>query len=482
LLDDYTSPPALWKRLLLGALLVVLASGAATAIAAFREVDTITEQFGGELDSLLSGDLAEADAGKPQTIMLIGSDQRPKGTIDRSEARSDTVMLVRLDPSKKATALMSLPRDLRVDIPGHGTDKLNIAYAIGGPKLTLRTVKRFTGLSVNHVVNVDFRGFKEAVNAIGCVYVDVDRRYFNDNTGGGERYATIDVKQGYQKMCGPSGLDYARYRHEDNDLVRSARQQDFLRQAKAQTGAGKLFSNRNRLAKIFGKYTTSDIRSRSAVLRLIKLAVASAAHPIREIHFEGKIGKSYVTASQRRVRRLADQFLGVRDTKGPRGETRREARQLKRRRRLAGRASGLEDAGSAGREQALQAVGAGSKIQVFYPRLRVQRSLFAGPPRVYGIRAPDGKTYNSYRMVIKKGTIGEFYGVQGTAWKDPPILKSPSEKRRIGGRTYELHFDGDRLRLIAWRTRDAVYWVSNTLLQTLSVKQMVSIARSCRTL
>jgi regulator of protease activity HflC (stomatin/prohibitin superfamily) len=58
----------------------------------------------------------------------------------------------------------------------------------------------------------------------------------------------------------------------------------------------------------------------------------------------------------------------------------------------------------------------------------------------------------------------------------------PASRRRIGGRTYELHFDGDRLRLIAWRTRDAVYWVSNTLLQTLSVKQMVSIARSCRTL
>ena len=78
---------------------------------------------------------------------------------------------------------MSLPRDLKVEIPGHGTDKLNVAYTLGGPKLSIKTVKQLTGLAINHYVDVSFHGFAEGVNALGCVYVDIDRRYFNNNAG-----------------------------------------------------------------------------------------------------------------------------------------------------------------------------------------------------------------------------------------------------------------------------------------------------------
>ena len=76
--------------------------------------------------------------------------------------------------------------------------------------------------------------------------------------------------------------------------------------------------------------------------------------------------------------------------------------------------------------------------------------------------------------------MGEYYGLQGTTWKNPPILDSPSEKRKIGKREFELYYDGDRLRLVAWHTSKAVYWVSNTLLQTLTERQMLAIARSTR--
>src|SRR5205823_5025193 len=81
---------------------------------------------------------------------------------------------LRFDTDRNAIALLSLPRDLKVDIPGYGTDKINAAYSLGGPKLTLQTVKAVTGLDINHLVNVDFTGFARAVNAIGCVYIDVD--------------------------------------------------------------------------------------------------------------------------------------------------------------------------------------------------------------------------------------------------------------------------------------------------------------------
>jgi hypothetical protein len=80
-------------------------------------------------------------------------------------------------------------------------------------------------------------------------------------------------------------------------------------------------------------------------------------------------------------------------------------------------------------------------------------------------------------MVISTGFIGEYYGVEGTSWLDPPILDSPSEERTIGGRKYMLYFNGDRLRLVAWKTKRASYWVSNTLLQTLSAREMLGVAR-----
>jgi hypothetical protein len=84
-------------------------------------------------------------------------------------------------------------------------------------------------------------------------------------------------------------------------------------------------------------------------------------------------------------------------------------------------------------------------------------------------------------MVINRAVgVGEYYGLQGTTWKDPPILEDASETRKIGRREYELHYDGDRLRLVAWRTDKGVYWISNTLLQSLSEAQMMGIARSAR--
>ena len=472
---------ALWKRYLLGGLLMVAAAATSTSVAALNEVDQVVDAFqeGTGLD--LSGELAEADVGSPQTIMLIGSDKRAKGAADYDEkARSDTLILVRLDPDKKRTTLLSLPRDLKVEIPGYGKDKLNAAYSIGGPKLTLRTVKQLTGLTVNHVVNVDFKGFRSGVDAIGCVYVDIDRTYFNNNVGVAEPYAEIDVKQGYQKLCGKDALDYVRYRHEDTDLVRGARQQDFLRQVKEQVGVSKLIDDRRKLLSVFSRYTDSDIRDRGSVLRLLRLAAAAASYPIVEIRFKGRVGASYVTATDENLQKMTRQFLGAEESRGPRGELEPRRRELRKRAREDTRS--LEDASSAGREQALEAASDGVRgMPVFYPTKRTRKALFGGPPRVYRIDA-GGQSYLSYRMVIKRGIVGEYYGLQGTTWKDPPILNGPDETRKIGGREYDVYMDGDRVRLVAWRSGAGVYWVTNTLLQTLSKKQMLEIASSAKTL
>jgi LCP family protein required for cell wall assembly len=476
--------PGLWKRLLLGGVLVIFAAAGATAVAAFHEVDKVVKalELGPEL-RLGKEKLAETDPGEPQTLMILGSDRRPRNNVEGAGgARSDTIMLVRLDPEKDATAILSLPRDLKVEIPGHGTDKINAAYELGGPKLTLATVKAVTGLPVNHVVNVAFEGFWRAVNAVGCVYVDIDRRYFNDSAA----YAYIDVQPGYQRMCGRKALQYVRFRHEDTDIVRAARQQDFLRQAKQQIAASDLIEKRDRLVTIFGRNTSTDtaLRSRAEVLRLLKLALFSATQPIREVRFQGAIGPSYVESTPEQMRAMVQEFLQVKDSPGPRGESKRKVKRNKRKKLPAVGDIGLEDATGFGKDQAVQAVqaGAGVTLPALYPTLRLQGSVFAGPPRVYKLRGSDGKTYGAYRMVLQNDVAGEYYGLQGTTWKDPPILEGVTERRKIGRRTYELVPDGDRVRLVAWRTPRAVYWISNTLLLTLSGKQMMAIARSVRSL
>jgi polyisoprenyl-teichoic acid--peptidoglycan teichoic acid transferase len=478
--ESYTGP-GVFKRFLLGAFVIVVASASATAVAAWHEVDKVVAAFKGTTHIKgIEQVIDPADAGKPQTILLMGSDKRNPNAADvRNGAigppRSDTMILIRLDPSKSATALLSLPRDLKVHIPGYGYDKLNAAYSEGGARLTVRTIKEATGLHINHVINVDFHGFSKVVNALGCVYVDVDRRYYNEFGA----YAKINISPGYQRLCGQNALSYVRYRHEDNDLVRAARQQDFLRQVKQQISAFGIISKRNKLLHIFSHYTSSDLDSRTGILRLLKLALASAGHPIREVHFHAVIGPSYVYARSGVIHRVVQQFLGVQQSAGPRGTLEPKGRKARRRARI--QSATLEDASAAGRDQALQAINQRVRVfPVWYPTKRTLGALFAGPPRVYTIDTKDGKHHAAYRMVIKKGLVGEYYGIQGTTWKDPPMLNSTSTTRKIHGRQFWLYYDGTRLRLVAWRNKNAAYWLSNTLLLSLSNRQMLSIAASTR--
>ena len=189
-----------------------------------------------------------------------------------------------------------------------------------------------------------------------------------------------------------------------------------------------------------------------------------------------------MTASNATVKKLTHQFLGVEESEGPRGELLPKDRKKRKRARKEQGDGGLEKAHNPGNDQAIQAIqqGAGGQLPVYYPTVRVKGSLFTGPPRYYKIVTRNGERHKAYRMVVKRGLVGEYYGIQGTTWKDPPILADKSEKKKIGKRTFELHYDGDRLRLVAWRTPKAVYWVSNTLLQTLTEHQMLAIARSTR--
>ena len=240
------APSSLSRVLLALALVVVCSAGAVYALGAGE-----LSQTAHALEAQPRVDLGDAAPAAPQadgaaqTLLLIGSDHR--ATAAKSDARSDTMMLVRLSPRAKAITVLSVPRDLEVTIRGT-TAKLNASYAWGGAALTVKTLHQVLGIGVDHVIDVDFAGFRALVNRLGCVYTDVDRHYLNRNVGtAATNFASIDIDAGYQRLCGSDALDYVRYRHGDNDLVRAARQHDFLRQARSQFGVMDLLSDRREL-------------------------------------------------------------------------------------------------------------------------------------------------------------------------------------------------------------------------------------------
>ena len=300
----------LWPRFLAGSLLIIVAMTTATAVSLLVYLKGIARGLGG-LPSVQS-QLEVAEPGNPQTILILGSDKRP---VDGgASGRSDTTILLRV--ASDQISVMSIPRDLKVNIPGHGIDRFNAAYSYGGPKLALTAVKQLTGLdNINHVVNVDFNGFAEAVNAIDCVYVDVDHHYYHSNVGlaASEQYAEIDVDAGYQRMCGFNALQYVRYRHEDNDLVRAARQQEFLREARQELPTEEIVEDRNELIDILKKHVTSDIEDETDLVSLGRLFIGAGDASVVQIDFPANLGgpsASYVTASESAIQEAVKRFEG----------------------------------------------------------------------------------------------------------------------------------------------------------------------------
>jgi LCP family protein required for cell wall assembly len=391
------------------------------------------------------------DPGKPETLLLLGTDGR-LGADAGGGQRSDTMLLVRLDADNSAITMMSVPRDLRVEIPGYGTDKINASFSIGGAALTVKTLRALLStpghpFKINHVVQVNFTGFRDLVDYFGCVYVDVDRHYFN-NVGGPFGYAVIDIPEGYQKVCGDDALAYVRYRHTDSDLVRAARQQDFLRQMLHQPEVNRklTFGNAKALSHLAGKFTRMDsgLKSVHQVLTLLKLGLAVKDKPVEQIPFaQGGLGYSminavsYLEASPDSIHSTVQRFLHP--APAPKLKPRRRRTPL----------SDVANYESSGKAQAI-AAGGGPGLPVYYPKLLHTGSFYAeNAPRVYTLHGRP-----AYRMSIQlDGKSGAFYGVQGMRWKDAPILAAPHEDVTVDGRKLSVYGEGAKVTLVAWRTR-----------------------------
>lgn len=518
--ESAPKPKRFWWRFLLASVLIVAVSAGATATGVLLYIDSIAQALGhnDRLHNKLQRALAEVESGKPENILILGSDKRAGEEFEEDPGRSDTTILLRIDPEDDTISVMSIPRDLKVEIPEYGTGKFNEAYTYGGPKLTLQVVKELTGLRINHVVNVDFLGFVRAVDAIGCVYTDVDRRYYHSNAGlpPSEQYSEINIQPGYQKLCGVKALQYVRYRHTDTDIVRSARQQSFISDARQQISVKDLVFDQRNLIDIFTEYTTSDISDGKTMLEVLKLFIAARNAPIKQVHFPAELGPSYVYSNETWIHEAVKEFLtgesfGNESSRGSGGSPKAKKKgggkkssksQAKKSRKkpkpkpkpkvevAKPGEDGLvpaREVGEAEAEAAARKVGGG--FPVFYPTRLPSGAHYVETdpyehvvdPRVYRFKDSDDERRVAYKMVavMEEPDGYHYFGVQGIrGWEDPPILDNPSVTEEIHGREYEIFVDSGRIKLIAWHRGANTYWIANDLEQSLSNEQMVGMARS----
>ena len=215
-----------------------------TALFAWLAISLVLFLVSAQIQSAQVSDAADAELGgggypltSPNTILVLGSDARTKDSKEPgankigTPSRSDSILLVRVGGGSNST--LSIPRDTVVNIPGNGQNKINAAYAIGGPSLAIRTVEDFLGIEVNHLVEVNFENFPQLIDALGgvtyrggCVVSKLNGGFKN---GG----YTLRLKAGEQEIDGKQALALARTRKnecnpKESDLTRARRQQKIM--------------------------------------------------------------------------------------------------------------------------------------------------------------------------------------------------------------------------------------------------------------
>jgi len=513
-MNDDERPPSLWvgmwKRFVIGGVLIVLLSGGAAATVALNTASGLAHEIFPAVNQINAprGLITPEYSGGAQTFLILGTDRREgsKDSYDKENPpHSDTILLVRFDPEQGQTSVMSIPRDLMVNITTpsgqvYAGEKINAAYTIGsrlggakgGIVLAAETIKRevFPGLTLNGIVDVNFKGFIQVVDTLGCAYVNVDHHYYNENVGTTETdYTSINLQPGYQKLCYENALDYVRYRHTDSDFVRVARQQDFLRDLREQISPSNELGQIDTVAKAVGHAITSTFHpSAEELIELSKLIAFSQSKPLRQVKFRTTNvdallnGGSYVTSSpELEQATLADFLHGHEHLSLP--PSRPDGHSSSSHHHSSGgvspRSIGLYPTTSAGESETVKAA-----LEVPFPVL--YPALQTGPGeqqtvRAYPLQDQQGNLHHAYVVVWQQNPIGGYYDFEGTDWLNPPLF-AHARTQMVGGHTYELVDDGSHIHVVGWHSGRVLYWVTNTLLEDLSNAQMLALAKSARPL
>jgi LCP family protein required for cell wall assembly len=552
---------------------------------------------------LAAKELDIALPGQPAIALVIGYDRRAGDETDEISVRSDTLMLLRADPLTNSVSMLSFPRDLVTEIhcPGEPTHlaRINAAYGECGARGSLETVRALTGLPVNYLVTLNFGGFTQLVGSLGGVWIDVDRRYFNDKSDVGAGYAEIDLQPGYQKLNGRQALDFVRYRLTDSDLYRIARQQLFVKAFRAQVATAFSVTQLPRIVRIVAD--NAEVADATGELSLRTLwSYGLFVHQLPNGRFfQSRIDdlqehENYdLSASETTIQAAVDEFLNPdveagekatvaalglqpRETQPPPpaqttllvlngngipGAAADAAWQFRERgyetvsppNGLAADAPSHDyyrsklyfvrgKAGSRAAAEALEplvgeadveplpadphiAQRAGSAMVVLVLGQRFSGTIAPAPvdrtpqrqdpqvrerpdltePLVREAQAevpfpmlvptvleqtstPARNTPLRVYRIAGRPTVrltfatgaSEYWGIQMIRWGQAPVLRSPTRKITVEGRTYDLHYVGPRLQMVVLREEGTSYWVVNTLRNTLSNETMIEIAKGLK--
>jgi len=220
-------------------------------------------------------------------ILLLGVDQRPG---EEGPWRSDTMIVVTVDPRSMTAGALSIPRDLYVEIPGYGEQRINMAHFLGdaydypggGPALTMKTIEYNLGMPVHYYIRINFQGFREVINYLGGLTIDVaeeiwDYRYPDGQYG----YTTIHIPAGTQLMDGRTALQYARTRHSGTDFDRLRRQQQVLMAIREKALRLDLIPKIPTLASTMGQMVSTNLQ----LGEVVTLAQIASQIDAEDIHF-----------------------------------------------------------------------------------------------------------------------------------------------------------------------------------------------------
>jgi LCP family protein required for cell wall assembly len=489
------------RRVAIGAVGIVALVAAASAMLARNEVSNVVAALHQNAPVKVAANvIPQAGSGEPETLLLVGNDERrPTAADPEVLPHSNEMLLVRIDPSKPTIAMLSIPRELWVPFTRLNgqveENRINSAYTFGyeeggkstsaGVKLMVETLTNDIGITPNLVFVTNFKRFRRAVDEMGCVYMTVDKRYHHINEPGGEQYFEINLQPGYQKLCGKEALEYVANRHESTSLIRDARDQRFLLEVKAEYGPT-LFENREKFERIVGKAVETDLHSEAQVLQLLELLAESAGKPVRQVHFQvgscaGTCPAGDLTATPQQIEEAAHSFLEGTAPLAPHhlhGPPRPGHGGHHHRAPPPPEPSlGLSPTPATTLAEA-RAIAPRLPFAVQAPRVQVATAE-SEPDEVrrYDIRGPGSQLYPTYVIVVDQGELGQFYDVQGSAWTASPLLSDALQEIHVGPRVYSLYYDGEHLKTIAWREGNAAYWVENTLTNNLSPQQMLAIAQ-----
>jgi LCP family protein required for cell wall assembly len=544
---------------------------------------------------------------RPAIAIVVGQDFRRWAKEEERGGRADTVMLMRADPNVETLSMLSFPRDLLVNI--HCPDRtpfqgpINSAYALCGLPGTVETVKQLTGLPVHYLVTVDYRGFIQTVDKLGGVWMDIDRRYFNDNSRGGPTFPPIDLLPGYQKLSGRQALSFVRYRHTDSDLYRIERQRLFMRALKERLSSSFKLAAIPKVTGVVRKNVKigrggNEALDPGEIRAWAFFALQLPPGRVFQSKIGGLVGYATLTTDPSNIRAAVEEFESPDVHAGEKAT----AAALGQRPKLPGSAgppprrtsivvlNGNGITGSAANATYLlgrrgyqmlpppEGVLANAPTELwpfrtavyFDPDHRGSRAaakavanLFgsadvkgAMPPKIapfantamlvvvvgqtfHGTLAPAPvdrtperkppnvarnpsatvdllrlikrragfplmvpnlierssaidrekplriypvtKGHKAVRLTFRTGAQ-EYWGIQQTTWEDAPVLTAKNVTRRLGGRDFDLYYDGARLHMVVLKTEEATYWVVNTLRDSMSNETMLAIARGLQPL